>query len=56
MRVDYANAFDASGGLLVSLRSFGVDSSLSATVGFDNVTGVGTPGASYVKSYVPRGH
>ncbi len=56
VRVDYANSFDASDGLLVSLRSFGLDSSLSATPGYDNVTGVGTPGASYVKSYVPRGH
>lgn len=55
VRVDYANSTDAKGGLLTSLRSLGGDSSLSATVGYDNVTGVGTPADSYVTSYVP-GH
>jgi subtilase family serine protease len=56
VRVDYANSLDSSDGLLVSLRSFGLDSSLHATVGYDDVTGVGTPAAGYVKSYIPRGH
>ncbi|AEW93992.1 MULTISPECIES: S53 family peptidase [Streptomycetaceae] len=56
IRMDYANGIDASGGLLTSLRSLGKDSSLNATVGYDNVTGVGTPAAGYVNSYVPRRH
>ncbi|PWI43074.1 S53 family peptidase [Streptomyces sp. ICBB 8177] len=56
VRVDFANSIDASGGLITSLRTLGTDSSLHATVGYDNVTGVGTPGAGYVKSYVPGKH
>jgi subtilase family serine protease len=55
VRLDFANGYDASGGVLTSLRSLGKDSSLSATVGYDDVTGVGSPGAGYVASYVPRG-
>ena len=53
VRVDYVNATDASGGLVTSLRTFGVDSSLHATVGYDDVTGVGSPGKDYVTSYKP---
>ncbi|WP_433889288.1 S53 family peptidase [Streptomyces sp. CA-111067] len=53
VRVDFANSTDASDGLITSLRSFGLDSTLSATVGYDNVTGVGSPGKDYVKSYKP---
>ncbi|WP_078901023.1 S53 family peptidase [Actinacidiphila yeochonensis] len=53
VRVDYANTTDASEGTITSLRTFGADSSLHATVGYDNVTGVGTPGTDYVKSYKP---
>ncbi|MFI9027657.1 hypothetical protein [Streptomyces sp. NPDC053560] len=36
-----------------SLRSLGKDSSLHAVVGYDDVTGVGTPGRGYVASYRP---
>ncbi|WP_329131918.1 S53 family peptidase [Streptomyces sp. NBC_01476] len=53
VRVDFANSVDASDGLITSLRTFGVDSSLSAVPGYDNVTGVGTPGKDYVSSYKP---
>ncbi|MFJ4406226.1 protease pro-enzyme activation domain-containing protein [Streptomyces sp. NPDC088910] len=53
VRVDFANAFDASDGTITSLRTLGADASLHATVGYDDVTGVGTPGADYVKSYLP---
>ncbi|MEV4441697.1 S53 family peptidase [Streptomyces sp. NPDC049577] len=56
VRVDYANGVDAKGGLLTSLRSLGGDTSLSATVGYDNVTGVGSPANDYVTSYVPKKH
>ncbi|MEU8545543.1 S53 family peptidase [Streptomyces roseoverticillatus] len=55
VRVDYKNSVDAKDGLVTTLRSLGGDSSLSAVVGYDDVTGVGTPGDSYVTSYVP-GH
>ncbi|WP_269854036.1 S53 family peptidase [Streptomyces sp. RPT161] len=54
VRVDFKNGFDAKGGYNTSLRTLGHDSSLNATIGFDNVTGVGSPGADYVLSYRPR--
>ncbi|MFJ5267164.1 protease pro-enzyme activation domain-containing protein [Streptomyces sp. NPDC088358] len=50
-RVDFANSFDASGGLLISVRSLGKDSSLSAVKGYDDVTGVGSPAPGYVTSF-----
>ncbi|SEQ92350.1 Subtilase family protein [Streptomyces sp. yr375] len=50
-RVDFVNGFDATGGLLTSVRSLGKDSSLSAVKGYDDVTGVGTPASGYVESY-----
>jgi subtilase family serine protease len=53
VRVDYTNNTDASEGTITSLRTFGVDSSLHATVGYDDVTGVGTPGSGYVTSFKP---
>ncbi|MEV5955064.1 S53 family peptidase [Streptomyces sp. NPDC051987] len=52
-RIDFANGFDATGGLLTSVRSLGKDSSLSAVKGYDDVTGVGTPANGYVDSYKP---
>lgn len=53
VRNDFVNGFDATNGLRTSLRTLGTDSSLHATVGYDDVTGVGTPGTGYVTSYVP---
>ncbi|SEG86269.1 Subtilase family protein [Actinacidiphila yanglinensis] len=53
VRVDFANSTDASDGLITSLRTFGADSSLHATVGYDDVTGVGSPAKGYVQSYKP---
>jgi len=50
-RVDFVNAFDASEGLLTSVRSLGKDSSLKAVRGYDDVTGVGSPAPGYVTSY-----
>jgi subtilase family serine protease len=50
-RVDFANGVDASNGLAVSLRTLGQDSSLAATKGYDDVTGVGSPTLSYIESY-----
>jgi subtilase family serine protease len=51
VRVDYVNGLDAGGGLKTSLRTSAHDSSLSATVGYDDVTGVGSPAAGYLKSF-----
>ncbi|MFH0175440.1 protease pro-enzyme activation domain-containing protein [Streptomyces cacaoi] len=53
-RVDFANSYDATDGLLTSVRSLGKDSSLSAVKGYDDVTGVGTPANGYVESYRRR--
>ncbi|MER5751283.1 S53 family peptidase [Streptomyces sp. NPDC002088] len=53
-RVDFANGYDATDGLLTSVRSLGKDSSLSAVKGYDDVTGVGTPASGYVQSYGRR--
>ncbi|MFI1163028.1 protease pro-enzyme activation domain-containing protein [Streptomyces sp. NPDC020801] len=50
-RVDFVNGFDATGGLSVSVRSLGKDSSLKAVKGYDDVTGVGSPANGYVDSY-----
>ncbi|RLV08695.1 serine protease [Streptomyces griseocarneus] len=55
VRIDYKNKVDDKEGLKTTLRTFGGDSSLSATVGYDNVTGVGSPADTYVTSYIP-GH
>jgi subtilase family serine protease len=52
VRVDYANAVDASGGLLTSLRSIDVTKGtiLRARKGYDDITGIGTPnGASFIR-------
>ncbi|MET9480079.1 S53 family peptidase [Streptomyces sp. NPDC006638] len=54
VRNDFANSTDSADGILTSLRSLGKDSSLSAVVGYDDVTGVGTPAAGYVNSYRHR--
>jgi subtilase family serine protease len=50
-RVDFANSVDATGGLAVSVRTLGQDSSLQATKGYDDVTGVGSPTLRYIESY-----
>jgi subtilase family serine protease len=54
VRNDFANTQDAADGIITSLRSLGKDSSLSAVVGYDNVTGVGSPAPGYVSSYSKR--
>ncbi|WP_425834623.1 S53 family peptidase [Streptomyces fractus] len=51
VRVDFANSYDASEGLLTSVRSLGKDASLKAVRGYDDVTGVGSPAPGYVNSY-----
>ncbi|MFE2585185.1 protease pro-enzyme activation domain-containing protein [Streptomyces sp. NPDC059378] len=53
-RVDFVNGYDAADGQVVSVRSLGKDSSLSAVKGYDDVTGVGTPANGYVRSFGRR--
>ncbi|MER5597147.1 S53 family peptidase [Streptomyces sp. NPDC002265] len=53
-RVDFVNGYDAADGQVVSVRSLGKDSSLSAVKGYDDVTGVGTPADGYVRSFGRR--
>ncbi|RAJ68764.1 subtilase family protein [Streptomyces sp. Amel2xB2] len=50
-RVDFANGADDSEGLKTTLRTLGKDSSLKAVRGYDDVTGVGSPTARYLKSF-----
>lgn len=54
VRTDYVNGFDASDGTSTTLRVLGKDSSLKAVVGYDDVTGVGTPAGGYLKSFLRR--
>ncbi|MEV6316790.1 S53 family peptidase [Streptomyces sp. NPDC051776] len=51
VRVDYTNGIDDSEGVTTSFRTLGADSSLNAVVGYDPVTGVGSPAPGYVNSY-----
>ncbi|WP_042419385.1 S53 family peptidase [Streptacidiphilus anmyonensis] len=55
VRVDYTNSVDASKGTVTTLRTLGQDSSLQATQGYDDVTGVGSPSAGYLTSFKPNG-
>ncbi len=50
VRSDYVNGEDASDGLLYSVRTFNQDSSLAVRRGWDDVTGVGSPNASWLTS------
>ncbi|MGH8961747.1 MAG: S53 family peptidase [Jatrophihabitantaceae bacterium] len=55
VRVDFANGLDASGGLLYSVRTFGQDSSLKVTKGWDDVTGIGTPNEGWLSAIPAKG-
>jgi len=50
VRADYANGENSSDGMLYSVRTFNQDSSLAVTKGWDEVTGVGSPNASWLTS------
>ena len=50
VRADYANAVDASAGVLYSLRTFNQTLSLKTTAGYDDVTGLGSPAGSLITS------
>jgi subtilase family serine protease len=51
VRVDYHDGVDDTYGQDVSLRTMGQDSSLHATAGYDDVTGVGSPAPGYLASF-----
>ncbi|MFJ8018607.1 protease pro-enzyme activation domain-containing protein [Streptomyces sp. NPDC096339] len=51
VRVDFVNKTDATDGTATWLDTLGHDSSLHAVEGYDDVTGVGTPTADYLRSY-----
>ncbi|MBK9159007.1 MAG: S53 family peptidase [Propionibacteriaceae bacterium] len=48
VRVDYVNWLNASAGFRTSVQTFNQDSSLATRMGWDNVTGVGSPTAWYL--------
>jgi len=48
VRVDFANGLDASDGLLYSVRTFDQDTSLAVGLGWDDVTGLGTPNPGWL--------
>ena len=48
VRSDYANGINAANGYLYSVRTFDQDSSLFTAPGWDDVTGLGSPTASYI--------
>ena len=50
-RVDFVNTENDADGTITSLRLLGKDSSLVATRGYDDVTGVGTPTSHYIQAY-----
>ncbi|MEV4603244.1 S53 family peptidase [Amycolatopsis sp. NPDC049253] len=54
VRVDYSNSFDASQGLVTTLRTSDLDTSLTTAPGYDTTTGVGTPAAAYLASFARR--
>jgi subtilase family serine protease len=50
VRVNYRNSIDASAGLRYRLRTFDQGLSLQTTPGWDDVTGVGSPTASFISA------
>lgn len=49
VRSDFKNSLNASGGIRYSVRTFDQDSSLTTRPGWDDVTGVGSPTAAYIR-------
>ena len=47
VRANYVNSIDNTAGTVYRLRTFDQGLSLVATPGYDDVTGLGTPGASF---------
>ena len=53
VRVNYVNSENAADGLAYIVRTFGQDSSLPVTKGWDQVTGRGVPNPSFLKLTTP---
>ena len=53
VRVDYANGENATNGLLYSIRRANVTFTLHTTAGYDDVTGLGTPAATFFQTVAP---
>src|SRR5439155_26639648 len=51
VRNDFADNIDGKNGFRYSVRTFDDDSSLWTAEGWDPVTGIGTPNATYITSY-----
>ena len=51
VRTDFADNVDERTGTRYSVRTFDDDSSLWTAEGWDPVTGIGTPNATYISSY-----
>jgi subtilase family serine protease len=51
VRTDFADGIDGKNGYRYSVRTFDDDSSLWTAKGWDPVTGIGTPNATYISSY-----
>jgi hypothetical protein len=56
VRSDYVNGINADDGLVYSVRTFDQDSSLTTGPGWDDVTGVGSVTARYLRSLPSFGH
>ena len=50
VRANYVNSIDASAGIVYRLRTMNQTLSLAATRGYDDVTGLGTPTASFLSA------
>ena len=49
VRVDYKNGFNASAGVVTSLRTFNQTGSIYPRTGYDDATGIGTPNLSVME-------
>jgi subtilase family serine protease len=50
VRADFANTLNSSGGVNYTVRTFNTDSSLHVNIGWDNVTGLGTPSTGWLSA------
>jgi subtilase family serine protease len=50
IRSDYANGYNATGGIIYSIRTFNQDSALISSQGWDDVTGVGSVSSGYIQA------
>ncbi len=50
IRSDYANGYNATNGIIYSIRTFNQDSALISSQGWDDVTGVGSVSSGYIQA------